>query len=112
MKKQQDLLAAKLAQEEQQRQEIIDIIKTTGKKKKPKTADDILTMIRSKNGEVGNQTAFSNAINDLTTMIDQIVFNQQLYNYEDYQDIAWHLDMLRNRLDWLLERRQEVEAAL
>jgi hypothetical protein len=106
MKKQQDLLAAKLAQEEQQRQEIIDIIKAP-RKKKPKTADDILTMIRSKNGNVGNQTAFSNVINDLTTMIDQIVFNQPLYNYEDYQDIAWHLDMLRNRLDWLMERRNE-----
>lgn len=102
-------LEQRLAQEEQQRQDIIDIIKAP-RKKKPKTADDILSMIRSKNGNTGTQTAFSNVINELTSIIDQIVFNQQLYNYEDYQDITWHLAVLRERLDWLMERRNEEQA--
>lgn len=89
-----------------ERQEIIDIIKAP---RESKNADDILSMLRSRNAQ-SNQTSFGSVINDLTNLIDQVVSAQLHYQYEDYQDITWHLDMLRNRLDWLAERRNELNA--
>jgi hypothetical protein len=89
-----------------QRQEIIDIIKAP---RESKSADDIISMLRSRNDE-NQQISFSGVINDLTDLIDQVVFAQEHLHYEDYQDITWHLDMLKNRLDWLIERRNELNS--
>jgi hypothetical protein len=77
------------------------------KKKKPVTADDIIHMIRSRNSANAHEMAYQSVLNELETVTKLIAEQQTHFDMWEMRDIAWHLEMVRNRMYWLLRQRED-----
>lgn len=111
-----DELGAGETEDDMTMEEVIEMME--GKKtpleellKKPKlvTADDIIHMIRSRNSANAHEMAYQSVLNELETVTKLIAEQQQQFDLWEMRDIAWHLEMVRNRMYWLLRQREDDE---
>jgi hypothetical protein len=77
-------------------------------KPQPKvTADDIIHLIRSRNSANQHELAYQSVLNELESVTKLIAEQQNHFDMWEMRDISWHLEMVHNRMYWLLRQRED-----
>lgn len=80
-----------------------------GRLRQPKnvTVDDLLNMIRSRNTSNGHEIAYQSLLNELETVTKMISEQEKHFDLWELRDIAWHLEVVRSRMYWILRQRED-----
>lgn len=72
------------------------------------TADDIIDRIRSKNSRTQQAMVYGSLLNQLTSVADLISEQEQHFDIWEMRDLEWHLNSVKNRIQWLLQQREDI----
>lgn len=80
-----------------------------GRERQPKnvTVDDLLHIIRSRNTNNGHELAYQSLLNELETVTKMIAEQEKHFDLWELRDIAWHIQVVRSRMYWILRQRED-----
>jgi hypothetical protein len=98
-----DILYARLVAGRKQQPKLEDVLH----KPKQVTVDDLLHIIRSRNINNGHDLAYQSLLNELETVTKMVGEQEQHFDLWELRDIAWHIQVVRSRLYWILRQRED-----